>query len=85
MGSKKLYIGKGTATFVDKETQEVRIFKSGRTYWINDHIVHPMNRNSFDGIIDEIGVRAGKRVEKWDWIEFGRDYDKLEFRKYKSP
>jgi len=83
MSSKKLYIGKVSVTFVGGETIEKRIFKSGRNIWINDHIVHPMNRNSFDGVIHEIGVIHDKAIENWEWKEFGRDYDKLKFRRYK--
>jgi hypothetical protein len=84
MSSKKLYIGKVSVTFVDGETIEKNIFKSGRTIWINDHIVHAMNRNSFDGVIDEISVIHNKAIEKWDWVSFGPDYDKLQFRNYKT-
>ena len=85
MLSKKLYIGKVSVTFVGSETVEKNIFKSGRTIWVNDHIVHPMNRNSFEGIIHEIGVIHNKAIEKWEWVAFGQDYDKLQFRKYKTP
>ena len=85
MSSKKLYIGKVSVTFVGGETVEKNIFKSGRTIWVNDHIVHPMNRNSFEGIIHEIGVIHNKAIEKWEWVAFGQDYNKLQFRKYKTP
>lgn len=85
MSSKKLYIGKVSVTFVGSETVEKNIFKSGRTIQVNDHIVHPMNRNSFEGIIHEIGVIHNKAIEKWEWVAFGQDYDKLQFRKYKTP
>jgi hypothetical protein len=84
MSSKKLYIGEVSVTFVGGETVEKSIFKSGRTIWINDHIVHPMNRNSFDGVIHEISVIHNKAIEKWEWKEFGRDYNKLQFRRYKK-
>ena len=85
MSSKKLYIGKISVTFVGGETVEKNIFKSGRTIWVNDHIVHPMNRNSFDGIIDEIKVVHNKPIEKWEWVAFSPDYEKLQFRNYKTP
>jgi len=85
MSSKKLYIGKVSVAFVDGETVEKNIFKSGRTIWVNDHIVHPMNRNSMDGIINEISVIHNKGIEKWEWVSFGPDYDKLQFREYRTP
>lgn len=84
MSSKKLYIGKVSATFVGGKTVEKSIFKSGRTIWLNDHIVHPMNSNSFDGVIHEISVIHDKAIEKWEWVAFGPDYNKLQFRKYKT-
>lgn len=85
MSSKKLYIGKISVTFIGGETVEKSIFKSGRTIWVNDHIVHPMNRNSFNRVINEISVIHNKRIEKWEWIAFGPHYDKLKFRNYKTP
>jgi hypothetical protein len=85
MSSKKLYIGRIEVTFADGTTSDVRIYKSGRNIWINDDIVHPMNRNSFDGVIHEISVIRNKRIEKWDWVAFGPDYDKLQFRRYRTP
>jgi hypothetical protein len=85
MSSKKLYIGKVSVTFVGGETVEKSIFKSGRAIWLNDHIVHPNNCNSFNGVIAEISVIHNKPIEKWDWVELGRDYSKLQFRNYKRP
>ncbi|MFC2013123.1 hypothetical protein ACFLUE_02425 [Chloroflexota bacterium] len=84
MSSKKLYIGKVSVTFTRGETVEKKIFKSGRTIWVNDHIVHPMNRDSFEGVINEISVIHDKAIEKWEWLESGPDYDKLQFRNYKT-
>ncbi len=85
MIGKKLYIGKIAVTFSDGPTKEITIHKNGRTIWIDDHIVHPSNRNSFEGVIHEIGVITNKRIEKWEWKIFGPDYNKLKFRKYKIP
>lgn len=85
MTSKKLYIGKIEVTFADGTTSDMRIYKSGRTIWINDHIVHPSNRNSVEGVIHEIGVITNKRIEKWEWKVLGPDYSKLQFRTYKRP
>ena len=84
MTSKRLYIGIIEVTFADGTSFDVRIYKSGRTIWINEHIVHPSNRNSFEGVIHEIGVITNKRIEKWEWKVFGSDYNKLKFRKYKT-
>ncbi len=83
MTSKKLYIGKIEVTFADGTTSDIRIYKSGRTIWINDHIVHPLNGNSFEGVIHEISVITNKPIERWKWKEFGPDYSKLQFRTYK--
>ncbi len=85
MTSKKLYIGKIRVKYTGGNTSDIRIYKSGRTIWVNDQIVQGMNRNSFDGIIREIGVFANNSVDEWRWVEFGPDYGKLEFRKYKNP
>ena len=85
MTAKKLYIGRIGVTFVDGVSSDVRIYKSGRTIWINDHIVHPSNRNSFEGVIHEIGIVTNKPIKEWEWKELGADYDKLQFRKYKRP
>jgi len=85
MTSKKLYIGNTEVTFADGTSSDVRIYRSGRTIWINDHIVHPSNRNSFEGVIHEIGVITNKRIEKWEWKVFGSDYSKLQFKRYKRP
>ncbi len=85
MSSKKFYIGKISVTFAGGEIVEKRIYKSGRTIWLNDHIVHPMNRNSFGGVIDEIRVIHNKAIEKWEWVAFGPDYEKLQFRRYRTP
>ncbi len=60
MTSKKLYIGNIEVTFADGTSSDIRIHKCGRTIWINDHIVHPSNRNSFEGVIHEIGVITNK-------------------------
>lgn len=80
MTGKRLYIGQISVTFSDGQTKEITIQKSGRTIWINDHIVHPMNQNSLAGIIDEISVITNKRIETWEWKVFGPDYSKLQFR-----
>lgn len=85
MANKKLYIGTIEVTFADGTASDVRIYKSGRTIWIDDHIVHPSNRSSFEGVVHEIEVITDKRIMNWDWKTFGPDYDKLEFRKYKTP
>ena len=85
MASKKFYIGKISVTFVGGETVEKSIFKSGRTIWVNDHIVHSMNRNSLNGVIHEISVIHYKAIEKWEWVERSSDYNRLQFRKYKTP
>jgi len=77
MTSKKLYIGNIEVTFADGTSSDVRIYKSGRNIWINNHIVHPSNRNSFEGVIYEIGVITNKRIERWEWKVFGSDYSKL--------
>ena len=85
MSSEKFYIGKIEVTFADGTTSDVRIYKSGRNILINDHVVHPLNRNSFEGVIHEIGVITNKRIDKWEWKMFGPDYSKLQFRKYRTP
>ena len=77
MTSRKLYIGNIEATFADGTSSDVRIHKSGRSIWINDHIVHPLNRSSLEGVIHEISVITNKRIEKWEWKVFGSDYSKL--------
>lgn len=85
MTGKKLYIGDIEVTFADGTTSDMQIYKSGRTIWINEHIVHPLNRNSFEGVIREVGVITNKRIEKWEWKVRGSDYSKLQFRTYKRP
>ncbi len=84
MSNKKYYIGKIAVTFAGGETSEKSIFKSGRTIWINDHIVHYSNRNSFEGILREISIIRNKPIDKWEWVAFGQDYEKLQFRNYKT-
>jgi len=85
MTSRKLYIGNIEVTFADGTRSDVRIYKSGRTIWINDDVVHASNRNSFEGVIHEIEVLTNKRIQKWEWKVFGSDYSKLQFREYKRP
>ncbi|RJQ36633.1 MAG: hypothetical protein C4555_07155 [Dehalococcoidia bacterium] len=81
MSRKKEYIGKLKVALSNNNTIEVKIHKSGRTIWINDQIVHASNRDSFDGVIHEIGVVYNMPVANWEWVESVRV---LKFRKYKK-
>ena len=81
MSNKKEYIGRLLVKFRDEKTLEVTIHKSGRTIWINDQIVHASNRDSFDGVIHEIGVVYNMTVEDSEWLEIVRE---LKFRKYRK-
>ena len=79
MGSKKEYIGTLEVKLANGKNLEVIIHKSGRTIWINDAIVHPSNRDSFEGIINEIGIIYNSAVREYDWKIYAKH---LEFRRY---
>jgi hypothetical protein len=79
VGSKKEYIGTLEVKLANGKTLEVVIHKAGRTIWINKEIVHPSNRDSFDGIINEIGIIHNSAVKEYDWKTYAKH---LEFRRY---
>jgi len=81
MGSKKEYIGTLEVTLDNGKVLEIKVHKSGRTIWINDQIVHPSNRDSFDGIIHEIGIIHNTVVKEWKWKTYASP---LKFRRYRT-
>lgn len=81
MGSKKEYIGTLEVTLESGKFLDINVHKKGRNIWINDKIVHPSNENSFNGIIDEIGITYQSVVKEWNWKMLARP---LEFRRYRT-